>query len=464
MKRIILLIIFILILPLTLILTKLHFHKSLAQQFKVPSLSEQPRDTLVAEGALPIHHWKTNNGADVFFVPTEKLPMVDIYVTFDAGSARDGKLWGLASLCGCLLEEGCDKCDAEKIAETFENVGAQFNTKITRDRFIITLRSLTLPSSLEPTVDLLAQILSTPSFPEASLEQIKNQTLMELKRNKQEPSLIAAAGLYQELYPDHGYGHLVAGLQDTVASIKRDDLTSFHKQYFVGKNAIITIVGGIHRDQAQAISERLVAKLSEGNSPDPIPKIPELRKKEPLKIAYASSQTHMLMGQAFDFKDESEYYAVLVGNYILGEGPLVARLFKEIRNKRGLAYTVGSNVRRMLQGGLFITQLQTKSDQSREALAELKKVFQDFTENGPNSQELEEAKRGLIGAFPLSISNNGRIADVLAEITFYHLPLNYLNEYIPSIQAVTKENIQTAFKTHLNPDKMSLILVGENLP
>lgn len=427
----------------------------------IPKRSEQPQDTLIANGAIPIHHWKTKQATPVYFIPTEKLQMVDIIVSFDAGSARDGDKFGLAAFHTLMLDDATENYSTLQIAQAFENVGAIFDSGTDRDRTTVQLRSLVDPEHLLSTIDVLAEIIAKPSFLESSMQSLKNQTLVSLKSELQLPNIKALAAFYRDSYGSHPYGHLTLGTPEGVAKISRQDLLDFHKQYFVAKNAIITIVGGLHRDHAKEISERLTAMLPEGQAAAPLPDVQPLKDPIYTHISLPFQQAHMILGQPCCAQNDPDYFPLLVGNYILGEGPFVARLFKEIREKRGMAYNISSSFRRLKKPGPFFVILQTKANQAKEVEALVKKTLKEFIEKGPTEEEVLAAKKGIMGGFPLSIGNNAQIANVVSEMTFYDLPNDFLDTFRSNVEQVTTEDIQTTFQKRLNPDKMVLVVVGE---
>ncbi len=460
-KRYIIIAFLIILFPLVLFLSRQSLMNHYTSFLTVPKQFEQPQDTLVAREAVPIHHWKTKQNTSVYFVPTEKLQIVDIIITFDAGSARDGDKFGLSSFHSLMLEEGTENHSGLEIAQAFENVGAVFDSNTERDKVSIQLRSIVDPDHLLSTIDLLAEIISKPSFSEPSIQQLKNQTLVTLKSEIQRPNVKAMTAFYHACYGKHPYGHLAQGTLAGVSEITRQDLINFHKQYFVAENAIITIVGGLHRDDAIDISERITAALPKGTAAAPLPEVQPLKEANDIHITLPLQQTHVLLGQPCCTQNESDHFSLLVGNYILGEGPFVARLFREIRENRGMAYSITSSFRLLKRPGPFMISLQTKANHAKEADAIVKSTLQDFIKNGPTEEEVIAAKKGIIGGFPLTIGNNAQIANVVSEMTFYGFPHDFLDIYRSQVESVTREDIQTAFQKRLNPDKMVQVIVGE---
>lgn len=406
-----------------------------------------------------IQHWQTSNGARVYFVPAPELPMVDIRIIFDAAGARD-KIPGVALMTNGLLEEGAGKMDADEIADAFAAIGAQFGTSSHRDMSIVSLRSLTQPELLDKAVATMTQVISEPSFPKESLERESKRMLIALQGKKQSPGAIAGKTFFAALYGEHPYANEATGTEESVKKIKRKHLVEHYKHYYVGRNAIIAIVGAVDRKQAEKLAETLLDQLPAGKPATSIPEVASLNQAEVVKKAFPSSQTHLLVGQPAIKRGDDDFFALYVGNHILGGSGLVSRLSEEIREKRGLSYSTYSYFSPMRQRGPFQLGLQTRNDQAEEALKILKQTLVEFMQNGPSAEELEAAKKNITGGFALNLDSNSKIVENIAMIGFYQLPLDYLDNYTNKVDAVTIEQIKDAFKRHVQPDKMVTVMVG----
>lgn len=412
-------------------------------------------------GANPdIQHWLTGNGARVYFVPAPELPMVDIQVTFDAGSARDGDLAGLAMFTNGMLEEGAGKLDANAIAERFNNLGARFSADSQRDMAFTSLRSLTKPDLLEPAVDTLALLLSRPSFPPDALERVRQQMLTGLQYQEQNPGELASLAFYHALYGEHPYGIPSSGTRESVHAITRKDLQDFYQRYYVGRNAVVAIVGAVSRDQAEHLAEAAVGGLAEGAAAPALPAVPPLTQARQQHIDHPSSQTHLLVGQPGKRRGDEDYFPLYVGNHILGGSGLVSRISDEVREKRGLAYSAYSYFVPMRLEGPFILGLQTANNNRDEALQVLRQTLIRFVEEGPTDEELMAAKKNITGGFPLKIDSNSDILGYISMIGFYGLPLDYLDTFNSRVDALTTSQIRDAFARRIHPDKMITITVG----
>lgn len=407
-----------------------------------------------------IKHWETSNGARVYYVYAPDLPMVDINVTFDAGGARDGNNPGVALMTNAMLPEGAAKMDADEIAENFESVGAQFSNSSLRDMSMLSLRTLTDEAWMNKAVDTFTKVINQPSFPKDAFERERKRLLVSIEQKKQSPDAIGEEAFFAEIFGKHPYASPVSGTEKSIKALRIRDLSAFYTRYFVGKNAIVAIVGDIERQQAAKLAEQVVGKLPAGKPAGPLPKVAELKKAKFEQIDFPSSQTHILTGVPGMSRDDPDYFPLYVGNHILGGSGLVSRVSNEIREKRGLAYSSYSYFVPMRAKGPFIMGLQTRNDQADEALKVLHATLEDFIKKGPSKEELIAAKKNITGGFALRIDSNGKIVGNLASIGFYNLPLDYLDTFISNVEAVTAEQVRDAFARRVDPNKLATVTVG----
>lgn len=408
-----------------------------------------------------IQHWILSNGARVYFVESRELPMLQVRVVFDAGSSRDpAEKPGVANLTATMLDEGADKLGADDIASRFEGVGAEFSAGIDRDMATVSLRSLSDSALLDPALDLFAQILAKPAFPAENLERQRAQALVSLQKDAQSPGAIAEKAFYREMYGRHPYASNPLGDETSLKAIVREDLAEFHRRHYVGANAWVVIVGDASKRQARHIAERVAAGLPAGKALPPLPPVNTLYSGWRKDIAFPATQTHINMGHPGVRRGDPDYFPLYVGNYVLGGGGLVSRLSVEVREKHGLSYSVYSYFYPMRMPGPLFIGLQTQNTQRDQALKLVREVLTDFVAKGPTDRELEAAKKHLTGSFPLRLDSNGKIAENLAVIGFYGLPLTYLDDFIPRIEAVTAEQIRDAFRRRVHPDQMVTVTVG----
>jgi len=417
----------------------------------------------LAVQAMPeIQHWQTAGGARVYFVPAPELPMVDINVTFAAGSARDNGQAGVAHMTSILLDKGAAGLDANTIAERVEALGAKLSTGSERDMASVELRSLSDPAHLEPALRIFTDVLARPDFNKEDFERERARTLVAIQQSEQSPSTVAENAFYLSLYGEHPYASRPEGTEEGLRALTRAQVREFYRRYYVAKNAVIGIVGDVDRKAAEAIAEQLTAGLQPGKRAAPLPPAQPLRQASQEHIFHPSAQTTIYLGAPGMHRGDPDYFVLYVGNHILGGSGLVSRLSEEVREKRGLSYSVYSYFTPMEQDGPYQFALQTRNDQVDEALAVMRETLDKYLKEGPSEDELEAAKKNITGGFALRIDSNSKILDYLVVIGFYDLPLDYLQVFNDRIMAVTREQIIDAYRRRVLPDAMSTIIVGGN--
>lgn len=412
--------------------------------------------------AIPrIQTFNTYNGAKVFFVERKQLPMLDILTLFNAGSSEDNNLPGLANFTNSMLNEGTQNLSADQIASNFDDVGAELKLFTSRDMAGVMLRSLTDKAYLTPALNTYQQILTQANFPETALLRVKNQLLTQLAAQAQNPQALAAKDFYALLYQNTPYAHDVLGEASALNQITATDLANFYHQYYVAHNAMIIMVGAVNLKQAKQIANTITENMPTGEAAKPLAVIAKTLKPLQENIAFPAAQTQIILGQVGIRYQNPQFFALKVGNYILGGGMLVSRLFQEIRAQHGLAYSVYSYFSPLKLRGPFIISMQTQNDQAPKALAMSQAILKQFIEQGPTKAELTAAKQALIGEFPLNIASNSDILSMVAQIAFYHLPLNYLQTYQQNIEKVSLAEVKRAFQTTLNPNQMVVLTLGK---
>jgi zinc protease len=415
-----------------------------------------------AQAAPKIETWKTSKGTEVYYVYASELPMVDMEIVFDAGGSRNGDLPGLAGLTNGLLSQGAGGLDADAISNGFESLGAVYGSSSGYDSASVSLRSLTDEILLAKAIENLKRVVSKPDFSKEALERRRSRALIGLKAKQQSPGAIAKDAFMSAVYRSHPYASPNDGTEESITAIKRKDITAFYKKYYVANNALVAIVGAVNREQAEQIAEDITSGLEQGKKAKPIETVKALDKAESIFIEHPATQTHILVGQPGLKRGDPDYFALYVGNHVLGGGGMVSRLFEEIREKRGLSYSAYSYFSPMRFKGPFTAGLQTRSDQVDEALSVLMENINTYIETGPTEEELIASKKNITGGYPLRIDSNRKILGYLVVIAYYKLPLDYLDTFNARIEAVTIEQIKDAFKRRLTPDKLITVMVGSS--
>lgn len=406
-----------------------------------------------------IQHWQAASGARVYFVEDHNLPMLDVAVSFPAGSAYDDAAKkGVAGLTHGLLDLGVQGMSEDDIARKLADVGARVGSRFDADRSAVTLRTLSSASEREVALDILARVLQQPLFPQEVLVREKARLIASLREAETKPEFLAEKAFSKSVFGTHPYGW-----QPEVADIekvKRADLLEFFRSHYGAKDAVVALMGDVTRQQAEAIAQQLTAQLPQSGGVAPVPAVASLESPSELRIPHPASQSHILIGAPGIARNDPDYFNLYVGNYILGGGGFVSRLMNEVREKRGMAYSVYSYFMPMQQPGAFQIGLQTKNAQVDEALQVVRKTVRDFVEKGVTEAELRAAKQNIVGGFPLRIDSNRKILEYLSVIGFYDLPLTYLDEFQGRIEQVSTRSIHEAFRRRIDPDAMATVIVG----
>ncbi len=416
---------------------------------------------LAAHSALAgvkIEHWVSPTGARVYFVESRVLPMLDVQVDFAAGSMFDpaGKS-GTAALTRSTLDLGAGTRDETAIAEQLADIGATLGGGADTDRASVAVRTLAAPEKRNAAIDILRNVLQAPRFDPAIVEREKARTVAGLKEALTRPDAIAGKAFWSALYPAHPYGRQAT--PESVAALTRDELAAHHARYYTAANASITLVGDISRAEAEKIAEALVGGLPAGAAAT-LPAPPVVAPGNTVRLAHPASQAHVLIGLPAIERGNPDFFPLLVGNYTLGGGGFVSRLMKEVRDKRGYAYSVYSYFSPLKQTGPFQIGLQTKRSQAQDAIKLTRDVLDGFLKEGPSADELAAAKANLTGSFPLRLDSNKKILDNVAVIGFYGLPLDYLDRYQANVQAVTVDAVKQAFSRRVRPADLMTVTVA----
>jgi zinc protease len=422
--------------------------------------------------AIPIEHWTQPGGATVYLVQSHSLPMVDVQIDFDAGARRDppGKT-GLAGVTAAMASRGIrasaagPALDENGLGEAWADLGATFGASASRDRMGFSLRSLTYPDLLPRVVSLAARQLGEPSFPVDVWQREREQLAASIRESDTRPSTVAGKAFAAAVYGTHPYGRHTT--ESSLSEIGVEDMRALYQRAILPCRARVTIVGDMSREQADAMVTGLFARL--GTQADraacapwpPVPEVAPLTKPASTQsIPFDSAQAHVLIGQPGIRRNDPDYLALTVGNYVLGGGGFVSRLYAQVREKRGLSYSVYSYFSPGLHAGAFSVGLQTRPDQAAQAIAVSRGIVAQFVREGPTEQELQAAQSNLIGGFALRLDSNRKLLDNVANIAWNELPLDYLDTWAAAVERLTVADVKAAFARVLRPDTMVTVVVG----
>jgi zinc protease len=423
---------------------------------------------VTAHAILPIEKLDSFKGSKGYLVQTKALPMVDIEVSIDAGDRFDpsGKS-GLADMVAALMNYGVrgDQgiLSEAQIADEIADLGANIGLSVGGERTILRIRSLSRKDLRDRAVKLAAAMLSSPIYDAKIVEREKQRTMTNLLEAETKPEFVLERRFAKSIYGDYPLGNTPT--VKSVAAVNAKDLTQFHQQFYRSDRMIVSIVGDVDRAQANEIVQTLLQKIPQ--SGNPIAKLPEFQRspveslaQREIQIPFDSQQAHIAMGMTAVTRSNPDYFPLLVGNYILGGGGFVSRLVAEVREKRGLAYSVSSYFVPGKDTGIFRAGLQTKNDQAAMALEVMSSTIAKFIADGPLPSELLAAKSNLVNGYPLRIDNNRKLLDNVSSIAWNDLPLDTMEVWTKQVEAVTLEQVNAAFQKYLAMDRMKIVVLG----
>lgn len=412
----------------------------------------------LAQAGPRIEHWTAPSGARVYFIESRLVPIIDVQVDFAAGGAyAPAEKTGLAGLTRGLLDMGAGELDEERIADRLADIGARLGGGTDQDRSSVSLRSLSSPREREAALELLRLVLQQPRFPAAALEREKARAVAGIREADTRPASIAAKRFAAALYPAHPYGR--SATVESIEKITREDVLSFYRGHYGARRAVVSIIGDLSRAEAEAIAQRLTDGLPDAPADAGLPDT-ALPARHTVRVDHPATQAHIHLGLPAVRRGDPDHVPLFVGNYILGGGGFVSRLMKEVREKRGYAYSVYSYFQPQKQPGPFQVGLQTRREQAREALKVVEDVLAEFLARGPEEAELKAARRNLADGFPLRIDSNRKLLEYLSVIGFYGLPLTYLDDFPRQVEAVTAADIRAAFARHVRPEHFVTVIVA----
>ena len=419
--------------------------------------------TVTPAQAAPIKpvRWVTKSGMVVLFIERHSLPTVHAQLLIKAGGALDPKgREGTANLVASLLDEGTTSRTSQQIAEAIDFIGASLSAGASPESSVMSLS--VLKKDLKSGMELFSDELLHPTFPEEELKRVRQQILGSLIAEEDEPEAVAHKAWQELVYGTHPYHHPTEGYRESLPAITREELVEFHHRYYQPRLAIFAVVGDLTRKEV----ERLLAdylgrwKNTDQQAPSPLP-APEPTAPQTKLIDKELTQATIVLGHIGIARNNPDYYAVTVMNYILGGGGFSSRLMKQIRDNQGLVYGLSTAFHAMKAGGSFSINLQTKNATANQALDETRKVINQFQTDGATQQELDEAKAYLIGSFPMRMDTNAKLVGLLTSLEFYNLGLGYLNDYPKKIGAVTLADVKRVATRYIHPNRMTMVVVAK---
>jgi len=416
---------------------------------------------------LPLQAWAVDvervvspGGIEAWLVQDHSNPVVSLRMSFEGGSELDpsGKS-GLANLAASTMDEGAGDFDSQTYQQILadQSITLQFNVGL--DRFGGQVKTLT--ENLDQSIDLLRLALTHPRFDEEPVTRLKSQIVAGIRASSEDPGKLAYHALFANFFPDHGYALDSDGTVESVATLSPDDLRRFVKTRLARSNLVVGVVGDVTPERLGGLLDKAFGGL---------PKDPAVRPSGDVKpkvtgrlqvIERDIPQSTIVFGHGGIKRDDPDYYVALVMNHILGGGSFTSRLYDQVREKRGLAYSVGSSLYPMEHAGLVVGSAATENARVSETIKVIRAEWARMAAGEVNAQELKDAKTYVSGAFPLTFTSTGAIARVLVAMQVNKLGIGYLDQRNAYIGAVSLDDVKRIAAKLLHPNQLDIVVVGK---
>ena len=412
-----------------------------------------------ASAANKIEEVKSAGGITAWLVEDHSLPVVTIDVSFRGGAALDpADKAGLATLAADLLDEGAGELDSQAFQGRLEDLATSLEFAASEDATGASLRTVT--ANLAPALELLRLALSAPRFDESAVTRVRSQLLAELARNAREPRYIANRLWWRNAYDGHPYARPVRGTPESIARITTPDLRALVHDRLARDVMIIGVVGDVTADALKTLLDSTFGPLPPRAAEGRVADVVAAAKKPLLLAKLPIPQSVVTFGQPGVKRQDPDWYAAYVVNHILGGGGFSSRLTAEVREKRGLAYSVYSGLEPMQHSGVIQGGVATQNDRVAQSIDIIRAEWRRMRDGGPTETELADAKTYLTGSFPLSLDSTGHIAGILVAIQRDGLGIDYLERRKTLIESVTLADAKRVAHRLLDPDKLSFVVVG----
>lgn len=412
-------------------------------------------------GAAPLAHREVlDNGIVLLVAERPAVPIVAVRVFTRAGAVDDpADRAGLANLTGSLLTRGTAKRTGPELDAAIEFVGGRLEAGAGRDGLTVSLAVLKRDLGLG--LDLLAEVLRSPTFPPAELERNVARIQAALKRSEEEPATVAGRALAALIFPNHPYGRPVEGTVDSVGRLTRDDVVDFYRRHVRPDATIISVVGAVTVGEAR---REIVARF--GAWPRPATPAPAIVTAAASgapgteTIRKELTQATIMLGRQAVRQPDPDYFPLVVASYVLGGGS-TSRLYARVRDEGGLAYAVYSYLSPSRYGARFVVSAQTRTAEARRVLDVLRAELTRMARERVSDEELRLAKDYLIGSFPLRLDTSSKVADFLVGVEEQGLGLDWADRYRERIARVTSADVQRVAATYFAVDTLNQVVVGD---
>lgn len=400
------------------------------------------------------------NGLKVVVFEDRRFPLVSFRLAFRIGEAQDdADAIGQTSAMISMLNEGTIDRSSKQLAEEIERLGAHLSASSNSDNIVVSASALTFYGS--EVLNLMAEIVLTPTFPQSELDLYKQNTIEHLKFQRSQPNFLADEQLSRILYGAHPYA-IAAPSSENIENITREKLVDLHAKRFVPNVATLIAVGDVNREEILKEIEDKFGKWKEGSlAKSEFPTPPE-RTQTTLTIVDRpdSTQSNIVISNLAINRNSKDYFAFLVMNQVLGAGAS-SRLFMNLREEKGYTYGAYSSIDARRLAGSFEATSEVRSAVTGDSLKEFFYELNRIRDEKVSEQELNDAKNFLTGVFPIRAETQEGLTNLIVSQKLYNLPEDYLQTYRDKINEITLEDIERVAKKYITPEKVVVIIVGD---
>lgn len=414
-----------------------------------------------ARSDVNIQEVHSEKGITAWLVEDYTVPIVTLRFAFEGGSSQDpvGKE-GLANLMSGLFDEGAGDLDSDAFQEKLDDAGAEMRFSSSRDAIYGGMR--VLAEDRQAAFDLLRLAILDPRFDQQPVDRIRNQILTGIDAAERDPNAQARKQWMRAIYGEHPYARPDEGTKQSLARITADDLLSFQKSQFARSGLHVAVVGAIDAETLKDDLDRLFGDLPEQQDLQPVPRA-DLKLGQEVAVSYDLPQTSIQMAFPGIERTDPDFYAAMLMNEILGGGTFTSRLFEEVREKRGLAYSVGSILSNRRYSASLGISTATRSDRASETIQVIRDVVRRMANEGPSAAELEAARKYMIGAYAINnLNSSGAVASTLVELQLADLGRDYISRRPGLLEAVTVNDVTRVAKRLLSAEP-AILLVGPDM-
>jgi zinc protease len=409
--------------------------------------------------AVEVQRVVSPGGIEAWLVEDHTNPIIALELAFRGGAALDPDAKaGLAHMAASTIDEGAGPLDSQAFQGELDNLSISLRFEAGLDSFNGSLETLT--ENRDRAFELLRLALTEPRFDDEPVERIRSQITASLSRESEDPEYIASRVLRRLMYGEHPYARPSRGTEASIGRITVDDLRGFVRDRFGRDRLFVGVVGDITPEAlGKALDETFLA-LPQKAAPFEVARAEVQNKGETVVIAKPIPQSVVTLAHEGIARDDPDYYAAYVVNYILGGGGFSSRLVEEVREKRGLAYSVYSYLAGYEHGDMVYGGTATQNARVGESLALIRQEWRRMAEEGPSAEELDAAKRYLTGSFPLRFNSSDNIASMLVGMQLEDLGIDYLEKRNGYVEAVTLEQAKRVANELYQPDALTVVVVG----